>query len=225
MCRPSDPGGVSSIGDTARMGLSESCQSVRHDLSARLDGEPTVVDVRLLERHLRGCPTCTAFAASLDRLPATRVVGAVDSDAPSGPAGRRAAGALARLLADADRAGAPLWLRIGLLVAAIEVIVLALPDLLATDGDVHEARHLGAFSLAYGVALLVPVVRPARARSVLPVAVVLAGGLLVTTIVDVAHGRVPLISEVAHIPELASVVLLWLLARRQAQPGVLGPDS
>jgi hypothetical protein len=31
--------------------------------------------------------------------------------------------------------------------------------------------------------------------------------------------------EVADIPVLASVVLLWLLARRRAQPGVLGPDS
>jgi hypothetical protein len=58
---------------------------------------------------------------------------------------------------------------------------------------------------------------------VLPVAAVLAGGLLVTTIVDVAHGHVPLVNEVAHVPELASVALLWLLARRQARPGVAGP--
>jgi predicted anti-sigma-YlaC factor YlaD len=209
---------VGSMGDIARVEPSETCEAVRRDLSARSDGEATSVEVRLLERHLEACPACSGFATSLAQLPGSPIAAA-----PSVPAApvdaASAASRLARRLADADRAGAPLWLRAGLLVAAFEVVVLALPDLLASGGDVHEARHLGAFSLAFGVALLVPVVRPARARSVLPVALVLAGGLLVTTVVDVAQGRIPLVSEVVHVPEVASVVFLWLLARRQARPG------
>ena len=76
----------------------------------------------------------------------------------------------------------------------------------------HEARHLGAFSIAYAVALLVVAVRPARARTVLPVAAVLAGALFVTAVVDLATGTVPFINETLHIPELLSVLLVWLLA-------------
>ena len=64
-----------------------------------------------------------------------------------------------------------------------------------------------------------PVLRPARARTVLPVAVVLAVALAATATVDVVRGDVPLVSEATHIAELLSVLFLWLLARRQAQPG------
>ena len=55
-------------------------------------------------------------------------------------------------------------------------------------------------------------VRPARARTVLPVAAVLAGALFVTAVVDLATGTVPFINETLHIPELLSVLLVWLLA-------------
>ena len=77
----------------------------------------------------------------------------------------------------------------------------------------HAARHLGAFTLAYAVGLVTVVVRPARARTMLGVGVVLTGALFITGIVDVAQGRVPWLGEAAHIPELISVGLLWVLAR------------
>ena len=62
------------------------------------------------------------------------------------------------------------------------------------------------------VGLLVVVVRPARARAMLPVAAVLAGALAITALVDLARGEVPLMGETSHLPELISVLLLWLLA-------------
>jgi len=99
-------------------------------------------------------------------------------------------------------------------VVAAGIVVLSVPALVLGEGaaGAHDARHLGAFSIAYAVALLVVAVRPARARAMLPVAAVLAGALLVTAVVDLFTGSVPLVNEALHVPELLSVVLVWLLA-------------
>jgi hypothetical protein len=121
-----------------------------------------------------------------------------------------------RTNAVADRRSRWVVLRALLAVVAASIAVLALPPLLLGhdhSGAGHEARHVGAFSVAYAVALLLVVVRPARARSILPVAAVLAGALLVTAAIDVVDGKIPLVEESAHLPELVSVVLVWALAR------------
>jgi predicted anti-sigma-YlaC factor YlaD len=113
-----------------------------------------------------------------------------------------------------DRARRPV-VRVLLVVVAIEVIALSLPALVLgdeADTSAHGARHLGAFTVAYGVGLLVVATRPARARTMLPVAAVLAGALLITAVVDLANGRIPLVDEAQHLPEILSVVLVWLLA-------------
>jgi len=202
------------------------CDAWRRDLSARFDGEATVADTRLLDRHVDGCAECAAFLADLHRrlpsaagparTPGTTTTGptaaGADDGQEAGPPPGLAASVTKRV-ADQDRSSHPVLLRAALAVVALEIIVLSFTDLIPADDAGHDARHLGAFSLAYGIALLVPVLRPARARSVLPVAVVLAGGLVTTTIVDVVQGRVPLVHEAAHIPELVSVLLVWLLAR------------
>ena len=67
-------------------------------------------------------------------------------------------------------------------------------------------------STSLAVGLLVVVARPARARTMLPVATVLAGALFITAVIDLVNGKVPLIDETSHLPELLSVVLIWLLA-------------
>ena len=82
----------------------------------------------------------------------------------------------------------------------------------------HESRHVGAFSIAYAAALLLVVIRPARARAIFPVTLVLAGALFITAMVDVVEGHVPLVDETAHLPELLSVPLVWLLARPLPDP-------
>ena len=46
----------------------------------------------------------------------------------------------------------------------------------------------------------------------LPVAAVLAGALVITAVVDLVDGRIPLVGEAQHLPEVLSVVLVWLLA-------------
>ncbi len=122
---------------------------------------------------------------------------------------------ISKLVAAADRAGHWSVLRIVLAVVAVQVVAFSLPALiLGKENDVatHSARHLGAFGVAYGVALLVVVARPARARSILPVALVLAGAQVIGAIVDLAMGRIPLVGEVRHLPQIVSVFLIWFLA-------------
>lgn len=122
---------------------------------------------------------------------------------------------VARLAAAADR-GATWSVGRGLLAAvALRILVFSVPALVMgdeQDTSTHAARHLGAFTVAYAAGLLVVVVRPARARTMLPVAAVLAGALLVTAVVDLANGRIPLVNEARHLPEVLSVVLVWLIA-------------
>ena len=122
---------------------------------------------------------------------------------------------IARVAAE-DRASHPLWLRLSLLLTAVGIIAVGAPKLLWADSHMtdHAARHLGAFTVAYGVGLLVLVVRPARARAFLPVAAVVAGGLLITATVDVARGGTPILGELKHVLEFASVGIVWLLAPR-----------
>lgn len=117
-------------------------------------------------------------------------------------------------MAIADRAAQLSIVRVLLLVVAVQIIAFSLPALVLGDEQntsTHAARHLGSFTAAYGVALLVVAVRPARARTMLPVAAVLAGALVITAVVDMVNGHVPLIGETQHIPELISVVLIWLM--------------
>jgi len=54
--------------------------------------------------------------------------------------------------------------------------------------------------------------RPARARTALPVAVLLGLTLAITAVVDLLAGRVPLAGEALHLPELVSVLAVAHLA-------------
>ena len=104
----------------------------------------------------------------------------------------------------------------------MEIIVVSIPPLLGDERATspHAARHLGAFAVAYGVGLLVVVARPARARTMLPVAIVVAAALVIGAVVDLAQRRIPLVEEAAHLPEVVSVGLVWLLAAPSRRPAI-----
>jgi predicted anti-sigma-YlaC factor YlaD len=200
-----------------------SCDPWIEAISARADGEPLGVEERLLDAHVAACPSCRDFAAGVPALIPRRPV----TPAPRMPDLSRR---VAKLNALADRASRWGAVRALLAFVAVEVMVLAVPELVLGhdgDGSGHAARHVGAFGIAYAVSLLVVVVRPARARSILPTALVLALALSITAVVDVVDGRVPLLGEATHIPEILSVVLVWMLARpvpdRAAAGGAVGP--
>jgi predicted anti-sigma-YlaC factor YlaD len=183
------------------------CEQWHEAISARADGEDPGIEERLIDAHLAHCSECRSFAQAIEGSRRRLVVRPAE---PMPDLSRR----IAKTNALLDRAGSWSIVRALLIVVAIEIVVLAVPALVLGEGEAraHDARHLGAFSIAYAVALLVAAVRPARARTVLPVAAVLAGALLVTAIVDLAAGTVPLLNEASHLPELLSVLLIWLLA-------------
>jgi len=185
-----------------------SCERWREAVSARLDGEDPGMDVALLDAHLVRCADCRAFEASAETARRKQRIGV----APVVPDLSRR---VRKAVALADRAGRWSIVRALLVVVAAQIVAFSLPALVLgdeQDARSHAARHLGAFTVAYGVGLLVVAVRPARARAVLPVAAVLAGTLLITAVVDLVDGRIPLVGEAQHLPELLSVVLVWLLA-------------
>jgi predicted anti-sigma-YlaC factor YlaD len=172
-------------------------------VSALADGEAPGIDERLVRAHVARCAPCRAFQESLGSGPGV---------APSAPPADLDQQVVASHAA-ADRASRPRWLRWGLALLAGQILVLAGgPLVLGAGADPHEARHLGAFSTAYAVGLLVVVARPSRARSMLPVAVVLVAALVGSALLDALHGQVSLAAEVAHLPELLSLPALWLCA-------------
>jgi len=181
-------------------------------ISAEADGEEPGVDPRLLTAHLESCPSCRSYRDQVAGLRRATVV------APAGEMPDLSRN-VAKLNAVADRAGR-WWVVRGLLgLVAVLIIVVSVPALFGEEGpSVHESRHVGAFSVAYAAALLLVVVRPARARAILPVTMVLAGALFITAVIDVIEGHVPLVDEIAHLPELVSVGLVWLLARPLPDP-------
>jgi predicted anti-sigma-YlaC factor YlaD len=202
------------------------CERWREGLSALADGEDPGVDLALLEAHVRRCPSCAAFRRDLE---ATRNRLRIREAVPQPDLSRR----IAKLHAITYRSARWGLVR-GLLAAlAIEILTASAPELISGTGagnSTHAARHLGAFGVAYAVGLLVVALRPARARTMIPVAAVLAVALTVSALIDVASGVANPVGELGHLPELGSVVLLWLLARpgRDARPGpsiALAPDA
>jgi len=60
--------------------------------------------------------------------------------------------------------------------------------------------------------MLVTVVRPARAGAILPISIVLVGAIALNVVMDLRNDATSLASEWAHLPELLSVPLVWLLS-------------
>lgn len=185
-----------------------SCEWWLEAVSALADGEDPGIDARLVEAHVARCSRCWALRDRLDQLPGRERPGPAE---PMPDLSRR----IVALNAVADRASR--WAIVRWLLAAVAMVIIVLSfRSLAAEADIgsgHSMRHLGAFTLAYGVALLLVVARPARARTVLPVAATLAVALAISGVVDIVDGRVPLASEaMLHLPEIISVALIWLLA-------------
>lgn len=194
-----------------------SCDRWREAISARLDGEDPGIEQRLVDAHVARCGECQRFSAAAEATRRDHRIG----PAPDIPDLSRQ---VSKLVTLADRAGRWSLVRVLLTVVALEIIAFSLPALVLGDDQStspHSARHLGAFTAAYGVGLLVVAVRPARARTMLPVAAVLAGALVITAIVDLIDGRIPLVGEAQHLPEVLSVVLVWLLAIPAPRRGAL----
>ena len=199
------------------------CERWQEAISAMVDGEDSGVESRLLDAHLLRCPACRAFRADAEYTRRTLLI------QPAEPMPDLSA-QVTKAVAVADRSSHWTLVRGLLAVVALEILAFSLRDLVLGDEanvSAHAARHLGAFTAAYGVGLLVVALRPARARTMLPVAGVLAGALVITAVIDLVSGRIPLVGEAQHLPEVLSVVLIWLLAvpSRRRRSWQLGSSS
>jgi predicted anti-sigma-YlaC factor YlaD len=196
------------------------CTEVREALSAQLDGERLELSSERLRAHLARCGACAAFDERAVRVTRRARIGAAaavpDLTAPI-------------LTSLADRhAGAgdrrTRQLRGLVALAGAVQLAFALPALLGLLGpDLHLGRDLGALQLALGVGFLFAAWQPARAAGVLPVATVVALGVVVTAGSDVVRGAATVTAELTHLSELVGVVVLWAL-RRRSQDMVVPPS-
>ena len=137
------------------------CEPWQESISAIADGEDPGIDVRLLDAHVARCAACSSFRAFAEANHRRSVVRPAEPQPDLAPQVARWAAAL-------DRASRWSAARAVLAVVAIEIIAFSLPALVLGDEQQtsqHAARHLGAFTVAYGVGLLAVVVRPARAST------------------------------------------------------------
>ena len=180
-----------------------------HDLiSARIDNEATAAESDALDTHLATCAACRAWerqALALARHVRVRPARPVPDLSPRIVAAAGVGAARARF--DIAR-----WL---LAWVALAELVLAVPALVLGDdsgASEHVARHIGSFDVAFAIGLLVAALHPARARAILPLAIVLTGCMALSTGLDLADGSTTVGLEAHHLIEIAGFVLLWFVA-------------
>ncbi len=198
------------------------CDDARVALSARLDGEVLPVEAADLEHHLAACPECRRHEADLAGLRRAGLV--VPTPTPPALPER----VLAAIEPDRSTSPQARSLRVALVTVAIAQAGIAAPELFRAGGGLtaHQARHLGVFSIALAAGFLFTALRPRRVGALLPLAAVLAGGLVLTGVLDAAAGRTPIAGESTHLLEVVGLVLLWMLTRiERPRPTTARPAS
>jgi predicted anti-sigma-YlaC factor YlaD len=195
------------------------CSQARIALSARLDGEDPGRDGDRLADHLAGCAHCRQWLAAAERVTALagahRQAGA--PDLTGAVLGRFAAETAAT--ASRERAARARWqeaLRVCLGGTAAVQLLLALPGVLGLEGA--HAHHEVA---AVAVAFLFAAFRPVLARAYAPVALVLAGCLALSAVLELAQGATTLRHEAAHLMTLLPAAMLVALAYRAGDTPLL----
>ena len=200
------------------------CDEVRAGLSARLDGEDPGAPAAALDEHLGGCPACVQWLARAEQV--TRAARLQPVEVPDLTAPILAAVAAdARSRTDAATAASRSRrqvLRLAIGVAAIAQLVLAVQGMLGGWGvhaEPHISREMASFDAALAVGFALAALRPERARAFLPVAVVLAVCLAVTSGMDMLNSTTAFAHEVGHLFLVAQAGLLWALCRTVPAPG------
>lgn len=202
------------------------CDSVRAELSAALDGEQTMRSEAWLAEHLAGCADCRAWQDAAHRL--TRRVRLT----PARVIPDRAPQILAAVLADRAARRGPdrgrRLARIGLVAAAFAQAVIVLPALVmghAGIGVSIQASHeLGAFNLALAVGFAAAALRPSLARGMLPLVGTATATLVVVAVIDTVYGQTEPVAELPHLIAVVGWLLLHLLFRNERRNSG-GPDT
>lgn len=206
------------------------CAHLRVALSALADGEDPGTDRADVEAHLAECAECRAWREAAADATATARVRWQEAKVPDLTAPVLAAVAADRALRKQRKQTSSLVhagvLRWGLGLSAVAQLLLALPALIAepdASSAVHTGREMASFDVAVAIGFLFAAARPSWARALVPVAVALAGCLLVTSSIDVINGAAQFGHELNHLLAGVQAILLGLLARTDRTPTVSGP--
>jgi predicted anti-sigma-YlaC factor YlaD len=208
------------------------CAQIRVALSATHDGEEPGVDREEVAAHLVGCDECQAWRSAAQGVTQVVMAGA-PAQAPdltarvlAAVAADPAATAARTVVTPKPSFAHPGVLRWALGISAVVQLLLALPSMLVdpTSGNtaLHAGREMASFDVAVAIGFLFVAARPAWARALVPVAVALAGCLLLTSTMDVSDGAAQFGHELNHLLAGVQAVLLWGLAR--ANRTMNGPE-
>jgi len=193
--------------------MKDGCELIREALSARLDGEPSPVTPGVLEAHLTACGECQEWLATVEEVTSAvrqHIPEAPDLTAPILAAVRAESRDAAR---DAANRKKRATMRLALGLTALMQLAMAIPMLLGLGDIAHTSREAASFDIAVAVGFALAAWRPDLARAFVPVAFVLAGCLIVTSIFDIVEGAARFAHEFGHIAALAQAALLWGLSR------------
>ena len=193
--------------------MKDGCELIREALSARLDGEPSPVTPMVLEAHLAACGECQEWLARVEEVTSAvrqHIPEAPDLTAPILAAVRAESRDAAR---DAANRKKRATMRLALGLTALMQLAMAIPMLLGLGDIAHTSREAASFDIAVAVGFALAAWRPDLARAFVPVAFVLAGCLIVTSIFDIVEGAARFAHEFGHIAALAQAALLWGLSR------------
>jgi predicted anti-sigma-YlaC factor YlaD len=177
-------------------------------VSASADGELPAAERAAADAHAATCPSCSAALRATAALrPAPHVAAAVDSS--------RASVFDPQQLSNEERRWfGGRWARRLLIVAAIVIVIEALPAYIRGEGlsaESHAARHLAAWQIGFGVGLFVAAWVSRMSHAMLALAATFAALTVGATAIDVISGHRGPWAESVHLVELIGVFLLWRL--------------
>jgi predicted anti-sigma-YlaC factor YlaD len=189
------------------------CDEARAALSAVLDDEAAPAEASAADEHLAACPGCRTWARTmhgLNRSMRLEEAAVTDMTAP--------------IMDEWDRThaapNAPAFVRVGLLLMGLVELFLAVPLLLESHPAFlepvtqHAGRELGAFGVTLAAAFLLGA-WDGRARGRLEIVATAIGLLVITALSDVLHGDTAPHYELAHLPSVLGLGLLWILSRSE----------
>ena len=187
------------------------CSQIRFALSAALDGEDPGLPSLVVDAHLNGCLECRSWSAEVADFHRTLRVAPAAIEVDRTEAIRAALPNRGMIPGRDDRTRSLQWATVFI---AIVQLAGAIPLLLGHGDEMHGhfARHIGVFTAAMAIGLLVVARRPDRARAFLPMLAVLVGGLVWSCLDDLIGGRPVPGSAIAHGLDVAALGAVWLLA-------------
>ena len=205
------------------------CVIVQEELSAELDAELPSGRSHAVVAHLLICTNCQGWLANVSSMHRAQRVSAAE---PVPDLSQRVMAALVAEQARKAAVSRPSLVptaRIALVIVAAVAALAVIPELAHRNdftATAHGARELGTFELALAVGFAVAAWRPAQAKLVAMLGVLVSTGLVLTGALDVMAGRTALGIEVHHALEVMGTVLACVIARfTPSVTPIFGPIS